>query len=468
MAEPRRRQPMTTVTPHRARDPGSCRCSRPRSPTRSRGRRPVVAAGAHRGPDAGRSAEAARSGGSGDAPISTCWWDPRVDRARARRPSGGALPGEHLPPPRRTRLRRPNLLGWRRCRRRSSSPTHNPVLTYNVTVLAVVWLTALCARSPWSARGRQPARAFRRRRLSRSARSSRARSSRLHVSAVHFFPLVLLLAWRVASRPRPGTAGVSDRDGAADARRDLRRVRARGPARRVRAGPLVGGRAATGAACWCRSRRSPSAARRSRRWHRRICGACQGTLPISRKRSQHVATTSPTPQLVASWLTTETDGVRTRTRGVRAGSRHGAACTCGSAAARNCGRARVAEQRHLAAARSGDGAAERVRDPDARRPGVRRDALAVALRGDPLLTITVLAGPARADRRRAGRALGVRGRQLNDRRLRGPRSPSSSFARRRCRCSHRSCRCSSTASRTRRTPGSRSSRSADPCSTCRC
>lgn len=80
--------------------------------------------------------------------------------------------------------------------------TGNAVLAYNVTVLAVVWLAALCTFllvHDWTgsaAAALLAGAAF--------AFGPQLTGSfvRLHVSAVHLFPLVLLLAWRCARAPR--------------------------------------------------------------------------------------------------------------------------------------------------------------------------------------------------------------------------------------------------------------------------
>lgn len=83
--------------------------------------------------------------------------------------------------------------------------TQNPILTYNVTVLVVVWLAALCTFAlvrEWTG---SAAAAF----LAGAAFALGPQLTgswiRLHCSAVHFFPLVLLLAWRAARAPRAGT-----------------------------------------------------------------------------------------------------------------------------------------------------------------------------------------------------------------------------------------------------------------------
>ena len=83
--------------------------------------------------------------------------------------------------------------------------TQNPILTYNVTVLVVVWLAALCTFAlvrDWTG---SAAAAF----LAGAAFALGPQLTgswiRLHCSAVHFFPLVLLLAWRAARAPRPRT-----------------------------------------------------------------------------------------------------------------------------------------------------------------------------------------------------------------------------------------------------------------------
>lgn len=83
--------------------------------------------------------------------------------------------------------------------------THNPVLTYDVTVLAVIWLAAICTFALVRAWSGSAGAAF----LAGAAFALGPQLTggfvRLHVSAVHFFPLILLLAWRAASRPRPLT-----------------------------------------------------------------------------------------------------------------------------------------------------------------------------------------------------------------------------------------------------------------------
>jgi len=83
--------------------------------------------------------------------------------------------------------------------------TQNPILTYNVTVLVVVWLAALCTFAlvrEWTG---SASAAF----LAGAAFALGPQLTgswiRLHCSAVHFFPLVLLFAWRAARAPRAST-----------------------------------------------------------------------------------------------------------------------------------------------------------------------------------------------------------------------------------------------------------------------
>lgn len=83
--------------------------------------------------------------------------------------------------------------------------TQNPILTYNVTVLVVVWLAALCTFAlvrDWTG---SAAAAF----LAGAAFALGPQLTgswiRLHCSAVQFFPLVLLFAWRAARAPRART-----------------------------------------------------------------------------------------------------------------------------------------------------------------------------------------------------------------------------------------------------------------------
>ena len=184
--------------------------------------------------------------------------------------------------------------------------THNPVLTYNVTVLVVVWLTALCTFALVRSWSGSAGAAF----LAGAAFALGPQLTgsfiRLHVSAVHFFPLVLLLAWRAASRPRPGTllalvivtalqmlAGIYVAFELAvllaafvpalwwEARRNGRSVL-------VPLAALAVGSAALAAVApaYLRVRAS-------------------GTLPDLPEAVAHVTTTSPTPQLVVAWLTAE-------------------------------------------------------------------------------------------------------------------------------------------------------------------
>ncbi len=83
--------------------------------------------------------------------------------------------------------------------------TGNAVLTYNLTTLAVVWVAAfstyLLVRA-WS--GRATA-GFLAGALFALGGEVPLDFLRLHTSALHFYPLVLLLAWRVAEAPRTGT-----------------------------------------------------------------------------------------------------------------------------------------------------------------------------------------------------------------------------------------------------------------------
>lgn len=184
--------------------------------------------------------------------------------------------------------------------------THNPVLTYNVTVLAVVWLTALCTFALVRSWSGSAGAAF----LAGAAFALGPQLTgsfiRLHVSAVHFFPLVLLLAWRVSGKPRPATvlalvmvtalqmlAGIYVAFELAvllaafapalwwEARRNGRSVL-------VLLAALAVGTAALAAVApaYLRVRAS-------------------GTLPDLPEAVAHVATTSPTPQLVGAWLTAE-------------------------------------------------------------------------------------------------------------------------------------------------------------------
>lgn len=80
--------------------------------------------------------------------------------------------------------------------------TGNPVLTYNLTTLAVVWVAAfsmyLLVRE-WTGR---PSAAFLAGVLFALGADVPLSFLRIHTSAVHFYPLVLLLAWRVAESPR--------------------------------------------------------------------------------------------------------------------------------------------------------------------------------------------------------------------------------------------------------------------------
>lgn len=181
--------------------------------------------------------------------------------------------------------------------------THNPILTYNVTVLVVVWLAALCTFAlllDWT--DSAPA-AF----LAGAAFALGPQMTgsfiRLHVSAVHFFPLILLLAWRAVRAPRPLTlvalalitalqllAGIYVAFELAvllaalvpvlllEAR--LRRQSALAPLAALAAGGLA---LAAVAPAYLRVRAA-------------------GTLPDLPDAIAHVATTSPTPALVREWL----------------------------------------------------------------------------------------------------------------------------------------------------------------------
>jgi len=83
--------------------------------------------------------------------------------------------------------------------------TGNAILTYNLTVLATVLLATLCmaglARA-WT--GSTPAALLAGAAFALSPMTVHG-WTRLHGTAVHFFPLVLLLAWRGAASPRPAT-----------------------------------------------------------------------------------------------------------------------------------------------------------------------------------------------------------------------------------------------------------------------
>jgi hypothetical protein len=83
----------------------------------------------------------------------------------------------------------------------------NPVLAYNVTVLVTVVVAALAAfaavrawtRDPWAALFAGAVFGF--------APMVVVEWTRLHNTAVHLFPLVLLFAWRAAGDPRPRVVG---------------------------------------------------------------------------------------------------------------------------------------------------------------------------------------------------------------------------------------------------------------------
>lgn len=184
--------------------------------------------------------------------------------------------------------------------------THNPVLTYNVTVLVVVWLAAVCTFAlvrDWSG---SAGAAF----LAGAAFALGPQLTgsfiRLHVSAVHFFPLVLLLAWRAASRPRVSTL--------------LALVAV--TALQMLAGIYVAFElavllAAFTPALWWEARRSgrsvlvPLAALAVGTAALAVVAPAylrvraSGTLPDLPEAVAHVATTSPTPRLVWSWLVAE-------------------------------------------------------------------------------------------------------------------------------------------------------------------
>jgi len=83
--------------------------------------------------------------------------------------------------------------------------TANPVLTYNVTALAVVWtvaLTTFAAARAWTG---SAAAAFLAGVAFAFGPSTLLGWSRMNEMPIHFLPLVLLLAWRAAVRPRPAT-----------------------------------------------------------------------------------------------------------------------------------------------------------------------------------------------------------------------------------------------------------------------
>lgn len=81
----------------------------------------------------------------------------------------------------------------------------NAVLTYNVTILAVVWLSAVTTFALARAWSGSAVAGF----LAGAAFAFSPQQvggfARLHVSAVHLLPLVLLLAWRAARAPRATT-----------------------------------------------------------------------------------------------------------------------------------------------------------------------------------------------------------------------------------------------------------------------
>lgn len=83
--------------------------------------------------------------------------------------------------------------------------THNAVLTYNVSVLVVVWLAALCTFALVRAWSGSAAAAFLAGATFALGPQLTGSWIRLHCSAVHFFPLVLLLAWCAARAPRRST-----------------------------------------------------------------------------------------------------------------------------------------------------------------------------------------------------------------------------------------------------------------------
>ena len=81
----------------------------------------------------------------------------------------------------------------------------NAVLTYNATILVTVLVTALATRAlvrRWT--GDEAAAFFAAAAFGFSPMNVYG-WIRLHATAVHFFPLVLLLAWRAAGEPRPRT-----------------------------------------------------------------------------------------------------------------------------------------------------------------------------------------------------------------------------------------------------------------------
>lgn len=83
--------------------------------------------------------------------------------------------------------------------------TGNAVLTYNVTTLAIVWLTALCTFVAVRSWTRNAAVAF----LAGAVFAFAPRVSgdflRINYSAISLFPLVTWLAWRASRRPRATT-----------------------------------------------------------------------------------------------------------------------------------------------------------------------------------------------------------------------------------------------------------------------
>lgn len=81
--------------------------------------------------------------------------------------------------------------------------TGNAVLTYNITTLVIVWIAAFSTYLlvfDWTSR---PSAAFLAGSLFALGADVPLSFLRLHTSAIHLYPLVLLLAWRVAERPRP-------------------------------------------------------------------------------------------------------------------------------------------------------------------------------------------------------------------------------------------------------------------------
>ena len=184
--------------------------------------------------------------------------------------------------------------------------THDAVLTYNVTALVVVWLATVCTFALVRAWSSSAGAAF----LAGAAFALGPQLTgsfiRLHVSAVHFFPLVLLLAWRVAGRPRPLTV--------------LALVLV--TALQMLAGIYVAFElavllAAFAPALWWEARRNGRSALTPfvalalgtaalaivAPAYLRVRAA--GTLPDLSRAIEHVTTTSPAPALVASWLVAE-------------------------------------------------------------------------------------------------------------------------------------------------------------------